>query len=204
MPSTLTHTYFILDVYEKLDIDNKILLKDQKEKLKVFSQSLDPLNFYFSFKKEKGKKVRSFAEVFHTTKTQEFLITLINYIKYNYYSNNPEALALLYGFLSHYILDSKIHPYVYYHTGEFNKKKKETYKYNSKHHELETSIDRYLIKKNENIKPKKFKHYNYTFNIDNLSKTLKEIIDFSFKETYGIVISHWRWALERCLEQPFL
>lgn len=24
------------------------------------------------------------------------------------------------------------------------------------------------------------------------------------KETYGIVISHWRWALERCLERPFV
>ena len=24
------------------------------------------------------------------------------------------------------------------------------------------------------------------------------------KETYGIVISHWRWALERCLEHPFV
>lgn len=186
MPSTITHSYFILDVYNKLDIDTKMLLKDQKEKLKIFSQGLDPLNFYSSIKHKKAKSVRNFSETFHTTKTKEFIITLINYIKYNYYSYNPEALALLYSYISHYVLDSTIHPYVYYKTGEFNKKNKETYKYNSKHHELETSIDRYLIKEKENINPKNYKHYLYNFNLDGLSDNIKEILNFCFKETYGI------------------
>src|SRR5574344_569280 len=131
MPSTITHAYFIIDVYEKLDIDTRILLKDQKDKLKIFAQSMDPLNFYTSFKKGKGKKVRAFANTFHTKKTQDYLINLINYIKYNYYSNNPEVIAFLYGMISHYVLDTTTHPYIYYKTGEFNPQDKSTYKYNS-------------------------------------------------------------------------
>ncbi|MDO5564981.1 MAG: zinc dependent phospholipase C family protein, partial [Eubacteriales bacterium] len=118
MASTVTHAYFIIDVYNKLDINTKILLKDQKEKLKLFAQSMDTLNFYTSANIKKAKQVRAFAEIFHTKKTNEFIITLINYIKLNYYSNNSEVIAFLYGFISHYILDSTIHPYIYYKTGE--------------------------------------------------------------------------------------
>ena len=68
MPSTVTHSYFIMDVYDKLPINRKIFLKNEKEKLKVFAQSLDPLNFYTSFNLKKGKSVRNFAYHFHTKK----------------------------------------------------------------------------------------------------------------------------------------
>ena len=54
MPSTATHAYFIMDIYDKLPIERKIFLKDDKELLKVSAQSMDTLNFYFS------KKHRSF------------------------------------------------------------------------------------------------------------------------------------------------
>ena len=74
MPSTATHAYFIMDIYDKLPIERKIFLKDDKELLKVSAQSMDPLNFYFSKNFKKNKKVRSFAEYFHTHKTGEFLI----------------------------------------------------------------------------------------------------------------------------------
>ena len=35
MPSTATHAYFIMDIYDKLPIERKIFLKDDKELLKV-------------------------------------------------------------------------------------------------------------------------------------------------------------------------
>lgn len=186
MPSTVTHSYFIMDVYDKLPINRKIFLKNEKEKLKVFAQSLDPLNFYTSFNLKKGKSVRNFAYHFHTKKTSEYIITLINYIKYNYYSDNPEVMAFLYGMISHYVLDSTIHPYIYYKTGKFDKKNKSTYKYNSKHHELETIIDKHMIVIRENKAPSKYKHYKYSFNLKEYDNNLKEIINFTFKETYNI------------------
>ena len=39
MPSTATHAYFIMDIYDKLPIERKIFLKDDKELLKVSAKS---------------------------------------------------------------------------------------------------------------------------------------------------------------------
>ena len=186
MPSTVTHAYFMMDIYEKLPINRKVFLKNEKDKLKFFSQSMDALYFYSSINIKKTKKVRAFANYFHTKKTNDFIINLTNYIKYNYYSNNPEVMGFLYSIISHYILDSTVHPYVYYKTGNFIKSDKNTYKYNSKHHILETKIDCYLIKTKEKILPRKYKHYKYLFNDSIESKELIDVIDFTFKETFGI------------------
>ena len=49
-------------------------------------------------------------------------------------------MAYLYGMLSHYVLDSTVHPFIIYKTGNFNKKNKETYKYNHLHNEMESYI----------------------------------------------------------------
>ena len=186
MASTVTHAYFITDVYEKLPIKRKVFLKNEKDNLKTFAQSLDPLYFYFSFNLKKGKKIREFGNYFHNKKTGEYLITLINYIKYNYYKNNPQVMSFLYGMISHYILDSKIHPYIFYKTGSFNPKNKDTFKYNAKHHIYETAIDEYLIETREKIPAWKYKHYDLIFKKNNYSKELIDVIDFSFKETYNV------------------
>lgn len=186
MPSTVTHAYFIMDIYDKLPVNRKIFLKNQENILKTSAQSMDPLNFYFSFNLKKGKKIRKFAEYFHKNKTEEYLITLINYIKYNYYSSDAEVMAFLYGMVSHYVLDSNMHPFVCYKTGVMDKTKKETYKYNSKHHIMETYFDKYLIKIKDNKLPHKYKHYKEILMVPSFSKNLKDVIDFSFKETFKV------------------
>ena len=88
--------------------------------------------------------------------------------------------------ISHYVLDTTFHPYVYYKTGEFKKNVKDTYIYNSKHHEFETAIDRYLIKLRENVIPYKYKLYKEVFNISALSNDLKDVINFTYRETFHI------------------
>ncbi len=186
MPSTVTHAYFIMDIYDKLPINRKIFLKDQKNYLKTFAQSMDPLNFYMNQNLKRSKKIRSFAYTFHTRNTSKYLITLTNYIKYNYYSNDPQVMSFLYGMISHYVLDSTLHPYIFYKTGIMDKRNPNTYKYNSMHHILETNIDRYLIKNREKINPCKYKHYKYIINNNKYSSNLKDVIDFTFKETFGI------------------
>ncbi len=186
MASTVTHAYFVIDVYERLPIKRKIFLKDEVDSLKTFSQSLDPLFFYSSFNLKKAKKVRAFGNYFHNKKTGEYIITLINYIKYNYYKNNPQVMGFLYSMISHYILDSKVHPYIFYKTGNFNPKNKDTYKYNAKHHIYETAIDEYLIETREKYPSWKYKHYDLLFKKNTYSKELLDVINFSFKETYNI------------------
>ena len=122
------HAKFALDVYDKLDINTKYLLLDYKNYLTTFAQSVDPLFLYDL--KHKNSRIRDFCHYFHNNKSKDFFKNLINYIKYNHLENDPEIIAFLYGFLSHYILDSTMHPYIIYKTGIFNKNDKDTYKYN--------------------------------------------------------------------------
>lgn len=186
MAGTLTHAYFSLDLYDKLSIRSKELLLDYKEQLKTFSESNDPLFLYNIANLRKGKKIRDFAYYFHRYKSYEFFSTLINYIKYNGYIYNSSVIAYLYGTLSHYVLDTNMHPFIIYKTGYFDRDNKESYKYNMVHEELETYIDNYLVSIREKIKPNKFKCYNFCFNVEKLDKDLIEVIDFTYKEVYGI------------------
>lgn len=176
MASTITHAYFIMDVYDKLDLETKTFLIDEKELLKTAAQSMDTLFFYNITKFKKGKRIREFGEYFHDNNTYQFFETLINYIKYNGYGHNSDVIAYLYGMLSHYILDSNLHPFIIYKTGDKN----------MLHPEVESYFDNYLIKLKENIVPYKFKCHNFCLNIKNFSPTLKETINFTYKETFDI------------------
>lgn len=186
MASTITHAFFILDVYDKLDTQTKKLLIDNKNILKSSAQGMDPFFFYKITTPWKGKRMREFGEYFHDNYTFNFFEILINYIKYNGYARNSEVMAFLYGTLSHYILDSNIHPFVIYKSGIFDKNNKDSYKYNMKHEEMETMLDNYLVSLRLGIKPWKFKAHKFCFEKVEFSDTFKEVIDFSFKETFGV------------------
>lgn len=190
MAGTITHAYFALDLYERLSIRSKELLMDKKEDLKLFAQNTDVLFFYNITNFKKGKKTRDFGINSQKVKVYEFFSTLVNYIKYNNHHYNPQVMAYLYGMISHYVLDSTVHPFIIYKTGNFDKKNKETYKYNHLHNEIESYLDNYMIKIREGINPQKFKCYNYCFNVDILNNDLIEVMDFTYKEVFGIKDFH--------------
>jgi len=52
----------------------------------------------------------------HEKKTDEYFLTLIQYIKENGQRENPNAMAFLYGQIMHYALDTSTHPLIYYMT----------------------------------------------------------------------------------------
>lgn len=186
MAGTITHAYFSLDLYDRLSIKSKELLMDEKESLKMFAQNTDILFFYNIMNFKKGKKIRNFGYRSQKIKVYEFFSTLINYIKYNNHQYNPQVISYLYGMLSHYVLDSTIHPFIIYKTGNFNKKDKSTYKYNHLHNEIESYFDNYLLTIRKGINPHKFKCYNFCFNVDSFNKELIEVMDFTYKEVFGI------------------
>lgn len=190
MAGTITHAYFALDLYDKLSIRSKELLVDRKEDLKMFAQNTDILFFYNITNFKKGKNVREFGYKSQKIKTYEFFSTLINYIKYNNHQYNPQVMAYLYGMLSHYVLDSTMHPFIIYKTGQFNKDDKATYKYNHLHNEMESYFDNYLLTIRDGINPHKFKCYNYCFNVKEFDKDLIEVMDFTYKEVFRIQDFH--------------
>ena len=181
MAGTITHAYFAEDLYKKLDKKTKNNLKDYKENLKTYSQGHDIFFFTLNLINFKTRKIGNYM---HKNNTRDFFINMIEYIKDNKLENNYEIMSYLYGYIAHYCLDSTVHPYVTYKTGIFKRKKKETYKYNAKHSELESYVDAYMINKRENMIPNKFKIHKFCFNT-NVSKELSKLIDYTFYKTYG-------------------
>ena len=164
------------EIKNKLDVD----------RLKTFGQSTDSLMFYNLFSILPGKKIRDFQKYFHTNKTQEFFINLINYIKENDYTEDIDVNSFLVGAICHYVLDSTVHPYIYYKTGYFNKNDKSTYKYNNVHTFMETFLDNDMIKRRESINPYKFNISKFSFDTSKFSNELNDTIKYTFKETFDV------------------
>ena len=183
MPATVTHAYLIKDLYEILPdyISSKIDL----DRTKMFAQSTDSFLFYNLLSLKSGKNLRRFQRYFHTHKTNEFFINLLEYVKKNNI-NDTDTYSFIVGFISHYVLDSTVHPYVVYKTGWFDKKDKKTYKYNGIHYFMETFLDNDLIKRREKTNPYKFKLHKYCFSTKKFSNELNDTIDYTFYTTFNV------------------
>lgn len=179
MAGTITHAYFAYDVYQKFNVKKRKILHNYIENIKTYSQGHDIL--FFSNKTNLRKR----ASFYHKKKTKLFFINMITYIKKNNLENNYDVISFLYGYICHYCLDYTIHPYITYKGGIFKANKKETYKYNSKHSEIETYIDCYMINKRENINNKLFKPHKFCFNYNKPCKDLVNLINHTFYKTYN-------------------
>lgn len=186
MPSSMTHTYFALDVYNKLPKNYQNKIKNNLEYYKLFAQGSDPFMFYHFCLGKKSKQISKIHNVIHTTKTRDFFINTITYIHQNKLINNKEAMAYLYGHICHYYLDIYTHPFIFYKTGIFNKKKKETFKYNAMHQDMEYFIDMYLIQQKETIPISKYKVYENIFKVNSFSPTINNLIINSIEKTYNL------------------
>ncbi len=184
MPATITHAYFAKDVFDILPESIKSYIDCSR--IKMFGQSMDSLMFYNLFSILPGKKIRELNKTFHRQKTQEYFINLINYIKDNKLNNDMDVCSYLSGVICHYVLDSNLHPYIIYKTGVFDKKKKNTYKYNHVHEFMETFIDNDMVKRREKTNPYTFRLDKFCFNMRPFSKKLEETINYSFKKTYNV------------------
>jgi len=183
MPSSMTHSYFMQDVYNKLDnsIKNKIILEDAK----TFAQGPDIFYFYNMCFGRKSSKYRKKGNYMHKHNVNLYFGNMINYIKDNNLENNTQCLSFLYGSITHFVLDLVVHPFVFYKTGVFIKGNNSTYKYSGLHQEMEYYLDAYMIFQNEKKEAKDFKMYKYLLNNNKLSKDTLNLIGNVINDTYG-------------------
>jgi len=120
----------------------------------------------------------------HANKTKEFFESLIKLIKKNKLQDNSEIMAYLYGYLDHFVLDSTMHPLIYYMTEGMESKHKM-----NPHGLIENWIDDYTSKKYH----KNDKNYYRKKKINDIK--LIELINKVYKRVYGTNFEGIKYSL---------
>lgn len=171
MPSFITHNVFAYEVKNKYNLKVNNLYY-------IFAQSHDFLVY------STNKEVKTLSHYAHTNNTRDYIINIIKYIKDNNLTKNIDLISYLYGSITHYLLDSTTHPFLFYKSGIYNKNDKYSYKYKDMHRLIEKNIDSIYYK---NYYKKEYNYCNVSKDFIkkiNFSSELSKCIDYSYYETY--------------------
>lgn len=152
MPSVLTHYCFNKEIFD----NGMQFLKGNEDIYNVGAQGPDPFFFYGIIPltgKKRGALIRKYGSKLHKKDPSEMFEFMFEYASEK--KNKDILYSYILGAGMHYILDRKIHPYVYYKTG-FSDDRKLKKKYFANHTLFETNLDVLLINnkyKEYKIKP---------------------------------------------------
>lgn len=181
MPSLITHYIFADKLLNKLEHQ----INKEKDLFHIFAQSHDLLFYYFSLNLKEKRRINSFGHKAHHSKTQAYLINIIETIKEYHLEYYEPALAYLYGVITHYVLDTTCHPYIFYKTGCCYEDDKSTYKYKGEHTFIEKNLDAYYYTK---YFKKDFQKCNISKTIikkPQISNELEQLISIAYQKTYN-------------------
>ena len=164
MPGFITHYIFAKDCFDKLDNNNlkNILSKN----INIYLLGSCGPNFFEYCNNVPNifsKNLANISNLIHNKNINLFFEEIINYSVNNPYIKSifnqdkftDISISYFCGFLSHYILDRSMHPYIFYL--QLNLKNQYKLKSNtSLHKSIETHIDSLLLYKLRNSIPKDF------------------------------------------------
>ena len=131
MPTTYTHDVFGKMIYQKLPEPLKEIAADHINSYRIGQHGPDILFYYHLFHEN---PVNQLGMEMHEAIAASFFRKCK---KYYQETKDEEALAYVFGFICHYMLDSTCHPYI----------AKYMEKTGARHDEIETELDRYLMQK---------------------------------------------------------
>ena len=131
MPTTYTHDVFGKMVYQKMPENLKEIAANHINSYRIGQHGPDILFYYHLFH---ANPVNHMGIEMHEEIAAPFFRKCKKYCQE---TGDEEALAYVFGFICHYMLDSTCHPYI----------TKYMEKTGARHDEIETELDRYLIKK---------------------------------------------------------
>ena len=131
MPTTYTHDVFGKMVYQKMPENLKEIAANHINSYRIGQHGPDILFYYHLFH---ANPVNQTGIEMHEEIAAPFFRKCKKYCQE---TGDEEALAYVFGFICHYMLDSTCHPYI----------TKYMEKTGARHDEIETELDRCLIKK---------------------------------------------------------
>lgn len=201
MPGFTTHYLFGLHAYKQL-ADTPLKRIIQKNHA-AYSLGLQGPDLFFYFLPSYAIHADNIGAVAHTRLTGEFLRRLIDSRKlFPDPKEQQIAVAYIAGFLGHYTLDARCHPYVYWNTGfrvsEQNPEKKKNSRYHGCHISFEVDIDTELLQFYKRRLPSSFRQ-NSTILLTRLQlRTIASILYDVYQKTYpqlGVRYSTMRAAI---------
>lgn len=148
MPAFITHYLFALDCKEEIQRFSDFEI--DFDALSLGSQGPD---IFFFANPLSVRPMRKLGSVLHRSKPELIFDALAEYLKS---SSSNIANSYAYGFVLHYALDRKCHPYVYAKQEEILKSNHFIH-HSSAHNKVEMSLDAYMLHKKLGIdKPSKF------------------------------------------------
>ena len=148
----------------------------------VFNAAQGPDPFYYNFFSEEAGLYRKYANLMHDKDTYLLLKNMTNYVKDNL---SIDSFSFLTGFICHYALDVKIHPYVYHKVGVYKKNDSSTHAWRGLHLKFERSIDAVVIEEDTGVKAGKINLNVKHFPIHSPSLEIMKIMEYVLKETYN-------------------
>ena len=131
MPTTYTHDVFGKMVYQKLPENLKEIVEEHMNAYRIGQHGPDILFYYHLFHEN---PVNQKGMAMHEQIAASFFRKCKEYCQE---TGDEEALAYVFGFICHYMLDSTCHPYI----------AKYMEKTGARHDEIETELDRYLMER---------------------------------------------------------
>lgn len=174
MADFFLHCQMIEDLYKKNPSYQHIAYA------KIGTQGPDP---YFNVLKKAYKEGNRLGNKLHHYHINQSLITMTNYVKAHY---SDELMAYYRGYLAHYALDTHIHPYIFYLTGEYDKTRIETHHYFGYHMRFERSIDVAYIQKRYQKNASKFHDYKRVFPLADVPQEIKDMMTHVTKEVFDV------------------
>lgn len=153
MPGLITHYIHGEAVLNELPKELGETLKQCREQFNIGTQGPDL--FFYYLPSLFRKRIRGIGTTMHKGDFSKFLKGMLSGIKK---AKNPDPLkSYLYGYLTHYALDTAAHPYIYYKTGSRKEGEIKSLKYSVYHRSFETAIDVLMIKLATGKKPSEHK-----------------------------------------------
>ena len=143
------------------------------------AQGPDPLYYNF-FSKEAGE-YRKYANLMHDKDTGLLFKNMTDYVKDNL---SVDSFSFLTGFICHYALDVKIHPYVYHKVGVYKESDPITHPWRGLHLKFERSIDAAVIEEDTGQKSRKINLATKQYPLRSPSLEIMKVMDYVLKETY--------------------
>lgn len=183
MPGFVTHHIFGVNAYKQLD--NREIKKIIRDNHNAYCLGLQgPDLFYYFMPTSLGFKP-NIANIMHKKKTNEFFRQLIASVSTLTHQKDYEAaFAYIQGFMGHYLLDTAIHPYVYYRVGTSTSNKTL-----GEHFSIETDIDREVLWKYKNMRQSDFSHSSVINLTPRQKNVIARILSIAILATYDINVT---------------